>query len=107
MLKCQSRSLRVFLLVIFYKTLSRNFDPKETIELDRFVHTLNGETVEEIRRSSDEVASTMKKENGMTINTMAQMIQDYQNQGASPLTDTFCGLPHHMLLPRCIIELQQ
>ena len=90
---------------LFYQTLSRNFDPKETMELDRFVHTLNGETVEVIRRSSDEVASTMKKENGMTINRMAQMIQDYQNQGASPLTDTFCGLPHHMLLPRCILEL--
>ena len=74
------------------------------MELDRFVHTLNGETVEEIRRSSDEVASTMKEENGMTINRMAEMIQDYVHQGASQLTDTFCGLPHHMLLPRCIIE---
>lgn len=31
---------------------------------------------------------------------MAQMIRDYQTTGSSTVLDTFCGLPHHLLLPR-------
>ena len=49
-------------------TVTRKFDPKETIELDRFVHSLRGDTREVINRHSGQVASTMKQEHGMTIN---------------------------------------
>ena len=60
----------------------------------------------------------MKQEHGMTVNRsvggeeefekynvklfprMAQMIRDYQTIGSSAVLDTFCGLPHHLLLPR-------
>ena len=31
---------------------------------------------------------------------MAQMIRDYQTTGSTNVLDTFCGLPHHLLLPR-------
>ena len=46
----------------------RHFDPKEAIELDRFVHRLEGNTKELITRRSGQVASTMKQEHGMTVN---------------------------------------
>ena len=37
------------------------------IEMDRFVHTLSGEEIEDIRRNSLDSSSTMK-EYGMTLN---------------------------------------
>ena len=70
------------------------------IEMDRFVVTLVGERQEEIVRHSRESVSTMKDENGMTINRMAQMIEDMVTSGSSDVTDSFCGLPHHMYLPK-------
>ena len=72
----------------------------ELIEMDRFVVTLEGQTEEEIIRHSRESVSTMKNENGMTINRMAQMIEDMVTNGRSDVTDSFCGLPHHMYLPK-------
>ena len=59
---------------IFYSSSSQNdhifrhFDPKEAIELDRFVYRLEGNTRELITRHSGQVASTMKQEHGMTVN---------------------------------------
>ena len=70
------------------------------IEMDRFVVTLAGELQEEIVRQSRQSVSTMKNENGMTINRMAQMIEDMVTKGRSDVTDSFCGLPHHMYLPK-------
>ena len=70
------------------------------IEMDRFVATLMGERQEEIVRQSRESVSTMKHENGMTINRMAQMIEDMVTNGRSDVIDSFCGLPHHMYLPK-------
>ena len=58
------------------------------IEMDRFVITLAGERQEEITRHSRESVSTMKNENGMTINRMAQMIEDMVTNGRSDVTDT-------------------
>lgn len=46
----------------------RHFEPKEAIELDRFVHRLMGDTRELITRHSNQVVSTMKQEHGMTVN---------------------------------------
>ena len=46
----------------------RKFDPTESIEMDRFVHTLNGQEEETIVRNSRDVSSTMKEENSMTVN---------------------------------------
>ena len=70
------------------------------IEMDRFVVTLKGKREEEIVRQSRNSASTIKQENGMTINRMAQMIEDMVTNGRSDVTDSFCGLPHHMYLPK-------
>ena len=70
------------------------------MEMDRFVVTLAGERQERIIRQSRESVSTMKNENGMTINRMAQMIEDMVTNGRSDVTDSFCGLPHHMYLPK-------
>ena len=70
------------------------------IEMDRFVVTLAGDREEEILRRSRDSVSTMKNENGMTINRMAQMIEDMVRSGRSDVTDSFCGLPHHMYLPK-------
>ena len=46
----------------------RHFEPKEAIELDRFVHRLKGESREVITRHSGQVASTMKQEHGLMVN---------------------------------------
>ena len=50
--------------VILFK---RSFNPLHMIEMDRFVHTLSGNTKEIIKRRSKESSNTMK-EGGMTIN---------------------------------------
>ena len=44
----------------------RKYNPKEMIEMDRFVHILSGEEIEDIRRASKDSSSTMK-DNGMTL----------------------------------------
>ena len=54
-----------------YDHVFRHFEPKEAIELDRFVHRLRGDTREVISRPSGLVASTMKQEHGMTVNRSA------------------------------------
>ena len=51
-----------------HKKYFRKFDPTESIEMDRFVHTLNGQEDETIVRNSRDVSSTMKEENSMTVN---------------------------------------
>ena len=70
------------------------------IEMDRFVATLMGERQEEIVRQSRESVSTMKHENGMTINRMAQMIEDMVSDTNNNVLDSFCGLPHNLYLPK-------
>ena len=61
-------------------TVTRKFDPKETIELDRFVHSLRGDTREVINRHSGQVSSTMKQEHGMTINRWDRFAHSQCNQ---------------------------
>ena len=68
--------------------------------MDRFVATLMGERQEEIVRQSRESVSTMKHENGMTINRMAQMIEDMVSDTNNNVLDSFCGLPHNLYLPK-------
>ena len=70
------------------------------IEMDRFVVTLKGKREEEIVRQSRDSASTMKQENGMTINRMAQMIEDMVSDTNNNVLDSFCGLPHNLYLPK-------
>ena len=78
----------------------RNFDPTEMIEMDRFVVTLEGTREELVIRHSRQSSSTMKEENDMTINRIAQLIEDMVTNSGGEVTDSFCGLPHHMFLPR-------
>ena len=49
------------------KISGRSYNPKELLEMDRFVYQLRGQVGEEIRRESSSSASTMK-ETSMTIN---------------------------------------
>ena len=62
-------ALRNFLFIIV-----RQYDPKEVIEMDRFVHTLNGETTETIVRTSNQAASTMKYDRIMTLNEISEAL---------------------------------
>merc|ERR1712142_498929 len=83
------------------------YNPKEMMEMDRFVHTLSGEETENIKRESLESASTMKH-NGITINRMHEMLLSFlhqnNNQGGkldgTNSLNTFCGIPHNLYLPR-------
>ena len=78
----------------------RSFYPADMIEMDRFVVTLAGDREEEILRRSRDSVSTMKNENGMTINRMAQMIEDMVSDTNNNVLDSFCGLPHNLYLPK-------
>ena len=63
------------------------------VEMDRFVHTLKGETEEIIERWSNESALTMKEE----IITIKRLIHDIR---VKKDTSTWCGYPHNLLIPR-------
>ena len=92
--------LNFHLFPIMFFLLFRSFDPSELIEMDRFVVTLEGKREELATRLSRQATSTMKDENGMTINRVAQVIQDMVTNSGGQVTDSFCGLPHHLYLPR-------
>ena len=92
--------LNFHLFPIMFFLLFRSFDPSELIEMDRFVVTLEGKREELATRLSRQSTSTMKDENGMTINRVAQVIQDMVTNSGGQVTDSFCGLPHHLYLPR-------
>ena len=63
------------------------------VQMDRFVHTLNGSNVESIMRKSSESAATMKEK----IATIKRLLHDIRNHEE---TSTWCGYPHNLLLPR-------
>ena len=64
------------------------------VQMDRFVHTLNGKSVETVTRKSLESAATMKID---SINTIKRLISNIRNKAES---STWCGYPHNLLLPR-------
>ena len=68
--------------------------------MDRFVVTLEGTRQELIVRQSRLSSSTMKEENGMTINRIAELIENMVTNSGNQVMASFCGLPHHMYLPR-------
>ena len=75
------------------------------IEMDRFVVTLKGKREEEIVRQSKDSASTMKQENGMTINRMTEELVELVELSSDTnrrtnVLDSFCGLPHNLYLPK-------
>ena len=106
-------------MTIYYFAKLRRYNPLEMIEMDRFVSKLRGKEVEDIKRSSLLSASTMKA-HGMTMNRlthyhdsgnniyvyhrMAGVMKDFlehnKNRDGRLPTETFCGLPHHLYLPR-------
>ena len=49
-----------------YQLITRTYNPKEAIALDRFVHKLTGKDDEVIERNSTQSAATMK-EAGITL----------------------------------------
>ena len=68
--------------------------------MDRFVHTLNGETSESIVRTSIQAASTMKYDMIMTLNEVSEALERLMsNQGAN-IPQTYCGIPHNLFIPR-------
>ena len=79
---------------------SRSYDPNEVIELDRFVHTLTGEARETIVRTSNQAASTLKYSRILSINELARQVQIIVQNPGAPIPSSYCGIPHHLLLPR-------
>ena len=82
---------------------SGSFNPLHMIEMDRFVHTLSGNTKEIIKRRSKESSNTMK-EGGMTINRKVDMIEAFQTGNSNNDIETYCGFPHNVYLPRSTPE---
>ena len=71
----------------------KDYDPQKMVEMDRFVHTLKGETKEVVERWSNESALTMKEK----IITIKRLIHDIK---AKKDSTTWCGYPHNLLIPR-------
>ena len=79
------------------------------IEMDRFVHTMNGSETEKIVRHSESSASTMKEQGTTLVEytftiifficfiTLFRIMNDIKER-RSP--KTWCGFPHNLLLPR-------
>ena len=62
------------------------------IELDRFVHTLSGEKRETLELTSFGSAATTKHDG----RGLSGFVDDIKNRRES---GSWCGLPHHLLLP--------
>ena len=63
------------LLKFSYK---RTYNPREMIEMDRFVHKMSGKEIEDIKRESIASAGTMK-DTGMTINRWTEAYSSNDN----------------------------
>jgi len=90
---------KVIVRIFLGESKDGSIDHRGMMEMDRFVTNLNGESSQEIQRRSKDNHQTMK-ESGMTVNRMAEMIQRHLRRESTTETETFCGLPHHLYLPR-------
>lgn len=79
---------------------SWNYNPRDVLELDRFVYMLEGVALEKIIRQSTNTTSTLKSDKTLTVNQLAQAIKSFQKDPNNVPKSTFCGLPHHLYLPR-------
>ena len=59
--------IRRFIFQVSNSFLLRNYDKKWTIEMDRFVHNLEGSSSETIERESAHSAATMKEQGSSLI----------------------------------------
>ena len=59
--------IRRFIFQVSNSFLLRNYDKKWTIEMDRFVHNLEGSESETIERESAHSAATMKEQGSSLI----------------------------------------
>ena len=59
--------IRRFIFQVSNSFLLRNYDKKWTIEMDRFVHNLQGNESEVIERESTQSAATMKEQGSSLI----------------------------------------
>jgi len=76
-----------------------SFDQKGVIELERFVTMLSGESSQIIKKKSIDSHQTMKS-SGMNMNRMSDLVLQNLRRQDGRLTETFCGFPHNMYLPR-------
>ena len=79
------------------------------IEMDRFVHVMNGNETEKIVRHSESSAATMKEQgttlleytfnilNFIILMILSRIMNDIKER-RNP--KTWCGFPHNLLLPR-------
>merc|ERR1719153_1708739 len=85
--------VRLWLGLLKDQTDLSSYQTKDMIEMDQFAHTLSGEDTEVIERLSTKSVATMK-DIGSTINSLMDAIKH------SKPTETWCGIPHNLLLPR-------
>lgn len=68
--------------------------------MDRFVHTMNGESSETIIRTSIQAASTMKYDRIMTLNEVSEALERLMRHQGENIPQTYCGIPHNLFIPR-------
>lgn len=87
--------VRLWLGILREENDINSFKTKNMIEMDQFVVTLSGEQSQVISRLSRDSAATMKE---LTEGTLVdQLMFDIKNKRESGY---WCGLPHHLLVPR-------
>merc|ERR1712142_325718 len=86
-------SIRLWLGILENKNDYSSYNVDTMIEMDQFVHNLSGGQEEVISRDSRQSAGTMKHF-GKTIKSQMWEIRRRREIG------TWCGFPHHLLLPR-------
>jgi len=86
--------IRIWLGILHDAYNISSYDQHYMIEMDQFALWLSGEESEVININSKDSRATMKKKERDTVNRLFNDIKDKRER------DSWCGLPHHLLLPR-------
>jgi len=89
-------TIRLWLGILRNRNDISSYITQNMIEMDQFTVALSGQRSEVIERNSRDSAATMKR-TGKTIEDLMAEINGGQDGGE---TDTWCGFPHHILVPR-------
>merc|ERR1712142_696984 len=89
-------TIRLWLGILRNRNDISSYITQNMIEMDQFTVALSGQRSEVIERNSRDSAATMKR-TGKTIEDLMAEINGGQNGRE---TDTWCGFPHHILVPR-------
>jgi len=86
--------IRLWLGILHDANIISSYDQKYMIEMDQFALWLSGDESEVININSKDSRATMKAKERDTVYRLFNDIKEKRER------DTWCGFPHHLLLPR-------